>query len=167
MAAQNGWQGSRFPGIEIASHTFRGEAPGRFLRPRVFLYAALGILGLAVFGFTTSRRSSFEVHVLRARGMPYTLEAEQLRNVYTIRIQNKGAADGVFLVETRTAADAPAPELIVAQPRLEISSLGDATTPIVATMPRADWSGAFPITVAVTDSAAGRTREVEVRFRGP
>jgi cytochrome c oxidase accessory protein FixG len=144
-----------------------GEARQRFFRPRVFLYAALGLLGLAVFGFTSGRRSSFEVHVLRTRGMPYVIDEGHIRNVYAIRIQNKGNEPGVFRVTAQTAEGQVPPEIIVAQTRLGIASLGDATTPIVATLGREDWTQAFPITVAVTDSATGRVRNVEVRFRGP
>jgi cytochrome c oxidase accessory protein FixG len=151
----------------------RGFDEGRrrgILRPRVFAYAALGLLGLAVFTGAMLARSSFEVHVLRARGMPYTLENGEIRNVYTLRVQNKGERDAVYLLAARSepgAAAAAPPELVLANPRLEVPSLGDATTSVIARLQRSDYSDGFPVMIAVTDSASGRTRVAELKFRGP
>ena len=36
-----------------------------------------------------TRREPFEVKILRAKGMPFALEGDRIRNLYTIRIQNK------------------------------------------------------------------------------
>lgn len=138
------------------------------LRPRFFLYAGLALVGLAVFGFTASRRDAFEVRMLRAAGLPYVLEAERIRNVYTIRIQNKRDVPGTFAVRTVVPQGAPESlDIILAQPHLSIGALGDERSPIVAMISRAEWKEPFPITIAVTDSATGHTRSVDVLFRGP
>lgn len=147
---------------------FEGGKRRGFLRPRVFAYAVLGLIGLGVFTGSMLARSSFEVHILRARGMPYTLEEGLIRNVYNLRIQNKGERDGVYLLSVSAEpGDAPAPELVMATPRLEVPSLGDATTSVIARLARSDYSDGFPVTIAVTDSATGHTRNVKLTFRGP
>lgn len=153
-----------------SQHGFEDGKRRGILRPRVLAYAALGVLGLAVFTGSMLARTSFEVHVLRARGMPYTLESGEIRNVYNLRIQNKGEGNAVYLLaadsEPGTAASAP-PELVLANPRLEVPSLGDATTSVIARLARSDYTDGFPVTISVTDSATGRTSRAELTFRGP
>jgi hypothetical protein len=122
-----------------------------------------------VFTGSMLARSSFEVHILRARGMPYTLDDGEIRNVYSLRIQNKGETAAVYLLaaSSATGEGAAAPELVLANPRLEIPSLGDATTSIIARLRRSDYTDGFPVTIAVTDSATGRSKSVQLTFRGP
>jgi cytochrome c oxidase accessory protein FixG len=138
----------------------------RLIRPRSIAYAVAALAGLAAFGFTMAKRSSFEVHVLRVRGMPYVLEQDEIRNVYNFRIQNKSERAAVYLVEAVSAGDVR-PELVVATPRLEVTSLGDVTTSLIARLARGSYAGPFPLTIAVTDSASGERRVTEVAFRGP
>ena len=149
----------------------RGFTEGRrrrFLRPRVFLYGVLSLVGLMVFGFTASRREAFEVRVLRARGLPYQLEATAIQNVYDVRIQNKRDEPAVFHVRMDRPDGTPESlEVVVPQPRLEIPALADVRSPVVGRIPRDDWQAPFPLSVAVTDSATGHVRSIEVRFRGP
>jgi len=149
--------------------SMRGFEEGKrrpLVRPRSLAYAALWILGAGVFGFTMLGRTSFEVTVLRTRGMPYVLEAEQIRNVFMLHVQNKGERDAVYFLEPHADVPAP-PKFVLAQPRLELGSLADASTSVIALLPRADYTASFPVTIAVTDSASGERRTVDLRFRGP
>jgi len=149
----------------------RGFEEGRrrsILRPRVFLYGGLALVGLAVFGFTAARRDAFEVRMLRTAGLPYVLEAERIRNVYTVRIQNKRDEPAAFTLRMDPGDGAPTSlQQVLAQPHVAIAALGDERVPIVAMVPRKDWAAPFPMTIAVTDSATGHTRNVDVLFRGP
>jgi cytochrome c oxidase accessory protein FixG len=149
----------------------RGLEDGKrrsLVRPRLFLYAALGLLGLFVFGFTLSRREPFEARMLRARGLPYVLEAQKIRNVVDVRIQNKRDVPAVFDIRLDAPDTAPPSlEVIVAQPRIRIAPLGDERSPIIASLLRDEWDVSFPLTVAITDSATGHTKTLEVPFRGP
>ncbi|GJM44352.1 MAG: cytochrome c oxidase accessory protein CcoG [Gemmatimonadota bacterium] len=139
-----------------------------FFRPRLFLYAALGLAGLLVFGFTVSRRDAFELRVLRSQGLPYQLEPEAIQNVYSLRIQNKRDEPAVFFLRMDVPDSAPASlNVVVPQPRLEVPALGDVRSPIMGRVSRQDWVASFAMTVAVTDSATGHTQTVDVRFRGP
>jgi cytochrome c oxidase accessory protein FixG len=150
----------------------RGLEEGRrrkLVRPRSVVYAVLGLIGLTVFAGAASRRESFEVKVLRAKGMPYILEETTIRNLYTLRIENKEARDRVFFleVEAEPPEGTPEPEFIVSQGRVFVAAMGNAEVPVFATIPRGTFSVPFPVEFAVTDSASGREREAEVRFRGP
>ncbi len=147
---------------------FAGEARRGLLRPRVFVYAALALVGLSVAAFTGARRTPFEVRVLRSRGLPYELDGDVIRNVVNLHVQNKLSRDAVF--HLARSGEAPGPEaldMVIAQPRLALESLQDAVTPVILTFPRAEWTAPFPFRLAVTDSATGRAQDVELRFRGP
>ncbi len=138
------------------------------VRPRVFLYAGLTLVGLAVATVVAIRRAPFEVRMLRSAGLPFQLDDESVRNVFTIRIQNKMAEKAVFFVTVdEPGAGAPAPEFTIPQPRIELESLADVKTPLVATLPRSEWTANFPLTIVVTDSATAHARAVAVTFRGP
>lgn len=79
----------------------RGFEEGRarpLLRPRVFLYAALGLAGLVVSTLAAGRRASFEVRALRSPGMPYVLERGSLRNVFQVDVQNKEDAPRTYFL---------------------------------------------------------------------
>ncbi len=137
-------------------------------RPRMYWYAVLAIVGLTVATFTISKRQAFEVHVLRARGLPYHIEGDVLRNVVNVRVQNKRDAAAVFFLEIAPGEGAPASmESLVAQPRIELAPLTDHRAPIVVTVPRSEWSETFPMTVTVVDSLTGDRHTEDLRFRGP
>ncbi|MHC4924929.1 MAG: hypothetical protein ACYTG4_12790, partial [Planctomycetota bacterium] len=58
-------------------------------------------------------------------------------------------------------------ELKLATPRLEVASLGDATTSIIARVVRSDYVGPFPLLLTVRDSVSGAEAEITLTFRGP
>jgi cytochrome c oxidase accessory protein FixG len=148
---------------------FEGEGKRPLFRPRVILYAALGLIGLSVFLIAASSREPFDLKVLRARGLPYTLEGDHIRDLYTLRIENKEPVNRVLSVRAGVAPEASAPRVsfLVSVPRVELAGLSEAEIPVFATLPRADYSGHFPLRFTVTDSASGTTRAAEALFRGP
>ena len=140
----------------------------RFLRPRLFLYAALALVGLAVFGFSAARRSTFEATVLRARGMPYTIENERIQNLFTIHVQNKTTNKTTYELTLSTPAPGqPAIEWRISSAELEIESLGEAKVAIFAFVPRAEYKQPIPATLLVTDATSRAVQSVELHFQGP
>lgn len=146
---------------------FHGERH-RWLRPRVFLYVGLALLGLAVFAFTASKRTSFEVHSLRARGMPYSLQEARIQNLYTLHLQNKTTRRNEYRIEPFVPdASSPTVEWRVASETVEIDSLGEATVPIFAFVQRSDWKKPFPVGVRVHAPATAELQTLELTFQGP
>ncbi len=146
---------------------FRGQQK-RLLRPRLFLYAGLALVGLLVFGLTAAKRSSFEVTVLRARGMPYSIENERIQNLFTIHVQNKSAQPASY----RLALAAPAPgqpaiEWRISSEEIEIEALGESKVAIFAFVPRAEYKAPIPSTLLVTDEKSGLIQSLELHFQGP
>jgi len=146
---------------------FEGEKRASVKRPRVFLYAFLGVLGLAVFGFSAAGRSGFELRALRSTGLPYVLEEDWIRNVYNVRVQNKQDRPQTYTISAEPKGGPESLEIVVAQPTIRLEGLADLRTPIVARVSRTDWDMPFPITLRVTDVETGRSEAIEIKFRGP
>ncbi len=140
----------------------------RFLRPRLFLYLGLSLIGLTVFLFAAAQRTSFEVTVLRARGLPYTLEEQRIQNLFTIHVQNKSVQHVAYRLEARpTEAGSPAVEWEIASPSFELDSLGEVKIPVFVFVDRALYRAPFPLALLVTEVATGTQSDVELTFRGP
>jgi cytochrome c oxidase accessory protein FixG len=145
--------------------SFEGGERKRLLRPRVFVYMVLGLVGLTVATLAVSSRESFHANALRTRGMPYTLEEGRIRNLYTIRVQNKSDSDGVYMIDLENAPEGL--EMIMPQPTLRLDSLADGRSPVFFYLGREAYSEPFPLSLTVTDSLTGHSKTLDVTFRGP
>ena len=141
----------------------------RLLRPRVAVYTVLAMTGLIVFGAAAGKRESFEVKLLRAKGLPFSLEGDRIRNLYTLSIQNKTQEDQVYLIEARDreAGDDEETEFIIAQSRVRVRALSIVQVPVFAFISRSEYDNPYPLTFTVVDSASGTARNLEALFRGP
>ncbi len=139
------------------------------IRPRAFVYALLALVGLGVALFAGSRRQPFEAKLLRARGMPYVLENDHFRNLYTLRIQNKEAQERVYRVSFTgsTTPSGEVPGVILPQDRVVLAGMADTRVPVFLTLRRDRYEAPFPVVFTVTDSVSGEVRVVEGRFLGP
>jgi cytochrome c oxidase accessory protein FixG len=133
----------------------------RFWRPRVFMYVVLFLIGVAVFAFAASRRSTFEANVVRL-GLPYTLEGDTVTNSFFIHVVNKQPRTLTFTVEPAAGSDL---EWTIALRSLEIASLADQRVPVFVKAKRAMMAGK-PVARLVVSSPDER-RELEVRMLGP
>jgi cytochrome c oxidase accessory protein FixG len=149
----------------------RGFETGKshLLRPRFWIYAVV-MLGLAaLFVMRAADRQSFQVTVMRSQGMPYIIEGDRIRNLYTMHLQNKTDAPRVYFLAA--AADALAGhegvEFIIPQTRIDLGRMGDQQLTVFAMMSKSSYSLPEDFHFAVTDSASGAVQRVQVRFRGP
>jgi len=138
----------------------------RFLRPRVYGYLTFALVWLAGAALSLGQRSNFEAKSLRSRGLPFQLVEGNIRNLYTLQIQNKSDQRRVYFVKL-DGSEGPEPEMLISQPRVELDPFEVASVPIFATLPRDEYGRDFPMTFAVTDSLSGESNSVTVRFRGP
>ncbi len=101
--------------------------PGRFLRPRVYLYTFLGALGLVVAGFSLQRHVSFEANLLRLQGAPYLLEGARVRNALELHVVNKRGEPTTFKLAPVPGQDL---EYVIARPTLTLSSFAAERVPV-------------------------------------
>jgi cytochrome c oxidase accessory protein FixG len=141
----------------------------RFLRPRVWVYLALGIVGMSVFAVRTAGLTSFEANALRSAGAPFTLVDESIRNLYTLHLQNKTGDQRTYSLSPAEATVSTHPELrfIIPQASITLAAFEDVEVPAFAELDRAVYTASFPFEFAVTDTTTSETTLVEVRFRGP
>lgn len=154
--------------VRYDSHRGFSEGTRRsLLRPRVLVYGVVGLAGIALFSLVASRRTDFEVRVLRPKGMPYTLVDGMIRNLYTMKIQNKGEAKRTYFVTPIAPEGGPEPHFIVAQGRVQVAGLDAAEIPVFADLARRDFDVAFPMKIAIRDSLTSVEKRYTVRFTGP
>ena len=151
--------------------SLRGLVTGRrqFLRPRVWIYLVMAVVGLSVFSARGMKRTPFHASALRSAGMPFTLEGERIRNLHNLHLQNKTDDDRTYTLSPAESTLAEHPDLtfLLPQETVELESLEAAEIPIFVELDRSSYSGSFPIEFAVTDAASGKSLIVEVRFLGP
>jgi cytochrome c oxidase accessory protein FixG len=139
------------------------------LRARLLIYLAAFALGIGFFAWRASERTFFQVTSLRAQGLPFTFDAEGIRNLYTLHVQNKSDETRTFYITSGDGAEVLGDEVefIIPQPAVRLESLSDARVPLFAIMPRDAYDVPLDFHLAVTDSATGTLQRVQVRFRGP
>lgn len=143
----------------------RGEER-RILRPRVYVYTVLGIIGLVVASTAFSRRTPFEANILRLKGMPYTREGATLRNSFELHVVNKASEPMTLDIEPVPTTDMT---FIVPMTKVEIEPLGSRRVPVFVTMEQARFAGDRPVIVKVTGrerSGALVVREAKAVFLG-
>src|SRR3989338_2758713 len=74
----------------------------RLLRPRIFFYTALLLLGAAIFVATMINRQGFDANLMRLQGAPYVRQGAVIRNQYTIHMVNKSPKEASFSIVPRS-----------------------------------------------------------------
>lgn len=138
--------------------------PSRFLRPRLILYAVLGLIGATVFAASAYQVRPIAVSIVRMQGAPFFREHGTIRNNFMVRVANKRSEAVTCRITTTSSAHrlriAGGDEAITLQAGEEIQH------PLILSLPEEDYPGPFDVTVEVRDSQdaeAGRT----VKFLGP
>lgn len=137
----------------------------KILRPRVFAYTAVLLLGAVVASFAFRSRSEVEANLLRLPGAPFVLDGERLRNSYELHVVNKRAVRTTF----RIVAEAPADvEVVLPLAEVTLESLGQQRVPVFVSLPRAEWHGRFSVQLhVVAEGAPGVRHDVAAPFLGP
>ncbi len=134
----------------------------RVLRPRLFVYAVLGLMGLVAFGVALSRRTSFEANLLRERGSPFFVENGSVRNSFTLHVSSKDPEPLELVLEPEEGGglsfNLPSSELTV-------EGMKDARIPLVITAPVGTKD--TPFRVGIRRTSDGDVVWVKGKFVGP
>ena len=140
--------------------------PMRFLRPRLFLYLILMLVGAGVFLFATQQVKPVIVSVLRMQGSPYFRDEATVRNNFLMRIANKLATPQTYTI----TVDSKVPGIEVAGGNNKVLRLGageEIQEPLILSLPDADFPGQFQVEVSVKGED-GKVESVKsVPFLGP
>jgi len=155
----------RAPGL-VRYDSQRGFTTGarRFLRPRLYLYGALTVVGLIAGTLMTRARPDLPVTLVRQVGAPFVVDNGVVRNAFLLRLANKEEAPLAFSVDVAPALAGA--KVTLAQKDWSVPAAGSAVIPIFVEVPRATFTAPFEIVVKLT-SKDGRLQELKSRFLGP
>ncbi len=137
----------------------------RWIRPRIILYTGLLLLGAAALTAGLSTLRPISVLLDRIPGVPYVTTNDVVRNQFILRVLNKRNEPSTYRVEFNggpQSISASGTEMAVT-----ISPLGETMRPLVFSLPRADFSGKFPINVRLVSPEGRTVVEKTLPFVGP
>ncbi len=144
---------------------FAGVA-GRFWRPRLALYAVLGVIGLSVLSFALTQRSPYEANVVRMIGAPYVVTGDTVRNGYEVHLINKQNQSRTFRVVPIRVE--PGMQYNLTAQTITLKSMGSRRVPLAVVVPLSSLHRRMRIRLRIEVSEdAKQNRLLEAPFLGP
>lgn len=137
----------------------------RFLRPRVFIYAALMLAGATAFTLSAMQLRSANMNIVRMAGRPYYLTDTTVRNQYMVRVINKTNEPKTYRIESSS----PFKKFRMDgnEEGITVPPLGDEVRPVIITVDRSVYQGSFPLELSLVSPEGGTLLTNEVEFLGP
>lgn len=139
--------------------------PRRILRPRLYVYTALLLIGatVALLSFSTVR--PVDVSIVRMGGRPYFITTDTVRNQFNLRLINK---HDTALSLHFTLEGAPAGMQLVGTNDTVVLTPGEETVlPMVVQQDRGIYTGPANVTLRVTGTDKSFTLPLKIEFLGP
>jgi cytochrome c oxidase accessory protein FixG len=114
----------------------------RVLRPRLGLYAGLGLVwAILAVGVTSGRHTDAEIAVLRLPGTSYELDAGRVRNALDVHLVSKRSTGGTYTIDVVAPAGTD-----VVQPihEVKVGAMQGVHVPLFVTIAR-DFHGPRPV----------------------
>lgn len=152
--------------VRYSSHNVLHGQKQKIIRPRIFAYMALMLLGASAFGFTAYKKARpFTAQVNKMPGSPFQKDNLGVRNVYQIHLFNKRNQDVKFDVSVKDAPEWL--QLSGTTKDIALEAQEEKTYSVVAIAPAMDYNGAFSFTISVKSQHDGSEVDKKVRFIGP
>ena len=142
-------------------------APKRTLRPRIYAYSVLGVVGLlALLTVAWIKMTPLAATITRVGGVGFSSTTEAVSNIYLLRVQNK--RNQAVTITLRLAEDAPAGyQLSGGEQTFTIGPLGELTQNCVILAPHANYKGASDLSLQIHAEPGNVTLKKSTRFLGP
>jgi cytochrome c oxidase accessory protein FixG len=137
----------------------------RILRPRIFLYTALLLLGAAAMTLGLATLKPATVSLTRVTGIPYVVESGVVRNQFILRMLNKRNAAVSYRVQIVSAPSSL--QFSGVEGGIELQPLGEAQRTVVVTIPQADLKKELPLEFRITSADGSTVLEKRATFVGP
>ena len=138
----------------------------RFIRPRIFIYAALMLAGATAFTLSAMQLRSANMNIVRMPGRPYFITEDNVRNQYMVRVINKTNETKTYQISSEAEDQIYTLEGI--EEGIKVPPLGEEVRPLILSIDRDDYKGKFPFSINLMSpdgTNAIITREAE--FLGP
>jgi len=138
----------------------------RWLRPRMFAYTALGLLGMTAFGIAGWRNARpYTADFSRMRGQAFYADANAVRNHYQLRFHNKRNQTARYQLRL---IDAPEGfSLSGAGAFVDVPPHGEITRPAIVVAPSIAYRGPADVTLEMTAEPGDVVLRHKLRFLGP
>jgi cytochrome c oxidase accessory protein FixG len=144
-----------------------GRRAKRFLRPRVYAYCALGLLGFSVMltvGFYKAK--PFLLSISRSGGSSFSSDATCVRNIYKVRVINK--LNEPAQITLRLGSSTPQGYILSGGPQTyQMAALAETYRTCVIIAPAEVYRGPGKISLAIDTKPKNLTIEKSVQFLGP
>ena len=127
--------------IRYSSSNKLAGHPGKILRPRVYLYTGLLILGAVVAFFGFREHTSFEANLQRLPGPPYVIDDDSIRDSFEVRLVNKTSGNVTYLIEPEPVAGVT---FVVPLARVDVPPMGNVRSPVFVTISKVAYKADFP-----------------------
>jgi len=136
------------------------------LRPRIFIYAALMMVGAGAFTLSALQLRSANMNVVRMSGAPYFLTDQGVRNQYMVRVINKTNESKTYRISSEAGAQVFTME--GNEEGITVPPMGEEVRPVIISISRDNYTGKFPLKLSLLTPDGEKTivtREAE--FLGP
>jgi cytochrome c oxidase accessory protein FixG len=138
----------------------------RILRPRIWLYAGMGMIGFLALGFTAFHKAKpVFAEVSRMRGAPFFVDPTVVRNHYQLRLLNKRNQPVTFTI----SLDNPPPGFTlsgIGEP-LTLAAHAEASRPMIVINDLDEYTGPAELTLKIKAQPGDATITQKIKFLGP
>jgi cytochrome c oxidase accessory protein FixG len=145
--------------IRYDSQNGLAKKPKRILRPRVYLYTVMMLVGATVLTLSIRKRTDFELNVRRLQGAPYTLQDGEIRNAVDAHLVNKRGEGAAF---DFSVEGPPSVKAMLPVQHAEVPSLGSVHVPVFLTMPTDSYAGDVPVKIKAVRTGSSPPDEMVV-----
>lgn len=137
----------------------------RLLRPRIFVYIALMILGLGVMTASISTYSTATLAIARMPGAPFYIREDNLQNQFNVRVINKSSKDQSYRISVSTPGQAST--VLGTDELVKLEPMGETVRAVIISVRKEDWQGRFTFDVYLSEEGSQESIVRKSTFVGP
>jgi cytochrome c oxidase accessory protein FixG len=152
--------------IRYDSHNGLNRQKRRILRPRIYAYMLLALLGLGVLAtIASSRIRPYTIEFNRMRGAPYYMDGSMVRNHFQFRILNKRNQPATVTMSIKNGDEGFC--LSGADGVITLPAMGEMQRTAVVIIANEAYTGSKDVVFTIHAEPGNVTFEQTVRFLGP
>lgn len=136
----------------------------RILRPRVWFYGGLGLVGLLALGAALTRYETLDAALLRATSTAYVLEGDEVRNLFSLHLVNKREDTRQCTVSARAAETL---RVVIPNADAAVPPLASRKVPVLVTGRLASMPHDARLTVSVLCDEGALERKLDAALMRP
>lgn len=137
----------------------------RFIRPRIFIYGALMLVGATAFALSAMQLRSANMNIVRMTGAPYFITDTTVRNQYVVRVINKTNETKTYKISAQSPFEHYSMEGNEAG--IIVPPLGEEIRPVIISVDRSLYEGGFPLELTLMSPEGSAIMTKKAEFLGP